>query len=61
LGPKGKYNADVTPENPVADEWYGAGKSGNTERYAKPPIVILLRRADLPFPRSSILKMKGFA
>jgi hypothetical protein len=25
------------------------------------PIVILLRRADLPFPRSSILKMKGFA
>ena len=33
----------------------------NLERYAKLPVVILLHRADLRLPRSSILKAKGFA
>ena len=33
----------------------------NLERYAKLPIVTLLRPADLRLPRSSILKREGFA
>jgi len=45
----------------LGEDFIALTTPGHNERYAKLPIVILLRRADLQLSRSSILKGKGFA